>query len=180
MTSDGMSKQVRGYRLQVTGTSGPTVPCNLFPVPFRGVTLLELLIVMVLASLLLALVFPSIRAGMGTMALRSSAQRLAAAARYARDQAIYRQRPFLLEIDGEAGTISVIDSNGGSRSFELPPEVRVGGILPLEPDAPSRTRGFLFSADGSSVPFHVILENSRRRVDVTSDPLTGCPRVTDL
>ena len=114
------------------------------------------------------------------MALRSSAQRLGAAARFARDQAIYRQRPFLLEIDGETGMISVIDSDGGGHSFELPPEVRVGRILPLEPDAPSRTRDFLFSPDGSSVPFHVILENSRRSVDVSTDPLTGFPKISEL
>jgi general secretion pathway protein H len=146
----------------------------------RGVTLLELLIVMALATMLLALVFPSIRSGMGTLALHSSAQRLAAAAKFARDQAIYRQKPFLLEIDAAAGTVSVLDSDGGSRSFELPPEVRVGRILPLEPDAPSQRRTFLFSPDGSSVPFQVILENPRRRVAVSTDPLTGFPQISDL
>jgi type II secretion system protein H len=146
----------------------------------RGVTLLELLIVVVLASILLSLVFPSIRAGMGTMALRSSAQRLAAAARFARDQAIYRQRPFLLEINGETGTVSVLDSDGGSRSFELPAEVRVGSASPFETDGTSRIQSFLFPSDGSSVPFRVILESSRRRVEVRMDPLTGFPKVSEL
>ena len=146
----------------------------------RGVTLLELLIVMALASILLALVFPSLRAGMGTLELRSSAQRLAAAAKFARDQSIYRQRPFQLEIDGEAGTISVIDSGGGSSSFQLPAGVRVETILPQEPDSPSRTRSFLFTADGSSAPFQVVLENTRRRVAVATDPLTGFPKISDL
>ena len=145
-----------------------------------GVTLLELLIVTALASIMLALVFPSIRSGMGTLALKSSAQRLAAAAKFARDQAIYRQRPFELEIDADARTVAVIDSEGGTRSFEFPPEVRVAAILPPEQDAASKVRRFLFSPDGSSVPFEIVLEIARRQVAVSSDPLTGFPRVSDL
>ncbi len=145
-----------------------------------GVTLIELLVVAALASILLALVFPSIRAGMASVSLHSSAQRLAAAAKFARDQAIYRQRPFQLEIDSETGAISVNDSGGETRTFELPADVRVEAILPEEPDKVMGVRRFLFSPDGSSVPFKIILETSRRRVQVTTDPLTGFPRVADL
>jgi general secretion pathway protein H len=145
-----------------------------------GVTLLELLVVGTLAAILLALVFPSIHAGMKSLSLHSSAQRLAAAAKYARDQAIYRQRPYELEIDSEAGTVSVIDSSGEARSFELPVEVRIESISPKASETPLRVRRFLFSPDGSSVPFEVILENSRRRVQVTTDPLTGFPKIADL
>lgn len=159
----------------------------------RGITLLELLVVAALASILLAVVFPSVRSGLGTLELRSSARRLAAAAKYARDQAIYRQSFFQLEIDTESGTISVMDMDAttetnatgqsGSvirRSFELPATVRIGKILPDEEDAPSRIRRFLFSPDGGSDPFQVVLENPRRKVQVSTDPLTGFPKVDDL
>ena len=157
----------------------------------RGVTLLELLVVAALASILLAVVFPSIRAGLGTLELRSSARRLAAAARYARDQAVHRQRFFQLEIDTVSGTISVTDIDvnmddasqvrrAGRRSFELPPAVRVGTIRPGEADEASRTRRFLFSPDGDSDPFEIVLENPRRQVQVSIDSLTGFPKVTDL
>jgi len=146
----------------------------------RGVTLLELLIVLALATILLALVFPSIRAGMANMSLHSSAQRLAAAAKFARDQAIYRQRPFELEIDAGAGTVAVTDSSGETRSFELPGGVRVSTILPRETESAPQVRSFLFSPDGSSVPFEITLENSQRSVRIATDPLTGFPRITDL
>ncbi len=161
----------------------------------RGITLLELLVVAALASILLAVVFPSVRSGLSTLELHSSARRLAAAAKYARDQAIYRQSFFQLEIDTESGTISVIDMDrdattetnatgqSGSvirRSFELPATVRIGEILPDEGDAPSRIRRFLFSPDGGSDPFQVVLENPRRKVQVSTDPLTGFPKVADL
>ncbi len=159
----------------------------------RGITLLELMVVAALASILLAVVFPSVRSGLGTLELRSSARRLAAAAKYARDQAIYRQRFFQLEIDTESGMISVMDMDATTetnvtgpsgpairRSFELPATVRIGEILPDEGDAPSRVRRFLFSPDGGSDPFQVVLENPRRKVQVSTDPLTGFPKVADL
>ena len=145
-----------------------------------GVTLVELLVVMTIASILLALVFPSIRAGMGTLELRSSAQRLAAASKYARDQAIYRQRPFELDIDTDAKTVAVLDSNGNSRSFDLPADVRVAAILPPPDDATSPIRRFVFSPDGSTVPFQIVLENPRRRIEISADPLTGFPKVSDI
>ena len=170
---------------QRTGrTSAPTISYSLFPVrslkDSRGVTLVELLVVAVLASILLALVFPSIRAGMGTLELRSSAQHLAAAAKFARDQAIFRQRPFELEVNGAAGAITVFDSEGGSRRFELPGGVRVGSIRPAEAGPESRTRSFLFLPDGRSVAFEVVLENGRRRIKVAADPLTGFPKISDV
>ena len=147
----------------------------------RGVTLLELLVVAVLASILLAVVFPSVGAGLRTLELRSSAQRLAAAARYARDQAIHRQRFYELEIDAEARTIAVADLEGTARrAFELPASVSVEKILPEEADNGSRRRRFLFSPDGGSLAFQIILGNQRRQVAVTSDPLTGFPKVTEL
>lgn len=152
----------------------------------RGVTLLELLVVVALASVLLAVVFPSVGTGLRTLELRSAAQRLAASARYAREQAIHRQRFYELEIDAEAGTISVGDigrndskaSSRARRSFELPASVRVERISPEEPGGPSRRR-FLFSPDGAAPAFEIVLSNDRRQVVVTSNPLTGFPRITE-
>ena len=149
--------------------------------PHRGVTLLELLVVMALASILLALVFPSIGAGLATLELRASAQRLAAAAKFARDQAIYQQRWFQLVIDSNTGTVSVMDADGGSRrGFELPAGVRVEGILPPDVGTLSSRRRLLFSPDGGSAPFEIILGNQRRQVRIAADPLTGFPKVSEL
>ena len=154
-----------------------------------GVTLLELLVVVALASVLLAVVFPSVGAGLRTLEVRSAAQRLAASARYARDQAVHRQRFYELEIDAEAGTVTVTDFAGESRrSFELPASVRVERILPEE-DAFShvrarvgqaRPRRFVFSPDGNAPAFEIVLGNDRRQAAVRSNPLTGFPKVEEL
>ena len=158
----------------------------------RGVTLLEMVVVVALASVLLAVVFPSVGAGLRTLELRSAAQRLAASARYARDQAVHRQRFYELEIDAEAGTVTVTDVAGQSRrSFELPASVRVERILPEETigangggfrgrfgrEAPRR---FLFSPDGGAPAFEIVLGNDRRQAAVRSNPLTGFPKVEEL
>lgn len=146
----------------------------------RGVTLLELLVVVALASILVAIVVPAVGAGLRTLELRSAAQRLAAAARFARDQAIHRQRYYELEIDAAGGTVSVGDlERTARRSFALPASVRVEKISPEETAGSSR-RSFLFSPDGGSAPFEIVLGNERRQVAVTSNPLTGFPKVTEL
>jgi general secretion pathway protein H len=140
-----------------------------------------MLVVIALISVLLALVFPSVGAGMRTLELRSSAQKLAAAMKFARDQAVHRQRYFQLEIDREAGMVSVTDTqNGEKRSFDFPASVRVRQILPEDPGAASPARGFLFSPDGDAPPFQIILENQARQIAVTMDPLTGFPKVSEL
>ena len=157
----------------------------------QGVTLLELLVVVALASILLALVFPSVGAGLRTLELRSAAQRLAASARYARDQAIHRQRFYELEIDAAAGTVSVGDlEHTARRSFELPASVRVERISPEEANGPlplvsgpqggSSRRRLLFSPDGYTAAFEIVLGNERRQVAITSNPLTGFPKVAEL
>jgi general secretion pathway protein H len=146
-----------------------------------GVTLLELLVVMAIASVLLALVLPSVGTGMKTLELESSARRLATAAKFARDQAIHRQKYFELQIDGEKKKVSVTDiENGEQRSFEFPDSVNVGRIVPQPEEGGSPVGSFLFSPGGDSPPFQIILENQARRVMVSTDPLTGFPKVSDL
>jgi general secretion pathway protein H len=146
----------------------------------EGVTLLELLVVVALASILLAVVFPSVGSGLTTLELRTSAQRLAAAARYARDQAVYRKTAFHLEIDSEAGRVAVMDLQGRARrAFNLPASVRVESILPPQEEASSRVRRFLFMPDGAAPAFEVVLANQRREMRVVNDPLTGAAKVPE-
>ncbi len=147
----------------------------------RGVTLLELLVVMALAAALVALVFPSAGAGLRTLELRSAAQRLASAARFAREQAVYQKRIFEIEINPESGTISLADLQRGTRqSFQLPPSVRIEKILPEEFGRTSATRTFLFAPAGEMPVFEVVLGTESRQMSIKSDALTGYPKVSDL
>jgi len=147
-----------------------------------GITLMELLVVVAIASILLAIVFPAVGSGLGTLELRSAATRLAAAARYARDQAVYRQSTYQLEINGMTGSVSVADiDGGGERSYELPPSVQVEAVLPEQNVAPeqSQSQRIYFYPDGSAPEFEVVLGNTRRQMAVIGDPLTGTARVME-
>jgi general secretion pathway protein H len=146
----------------------------------KGVTLVELLVVMALASILLAIVFPAVGSGLGTLELRSAARKLAAAARYAHDQAVYRRKTYQLEIDGGAGAIGVADLEGkDARRFELPGSVRIEILTPGDGVGNSQERRYFFLADGAAPSFNVRLANSRRSLLVESDPLTGAARVRE-
>ncbi|MBI3933526.1 MAG: GspH/FimT family pseudopilin [Acidobacteria bacterium] len=143
-------------------------------------TLMELLVVMALASMLLAIVFPAAGSGLGTLELRSAATRVAAAARYARDQAVYRQKTFQFEIDGGERAVSVADlEGGGQQRYQLPDSVRVEAVLPAENSEQAQIRRFFFFPDGAAPDFQVILANARRQVVVIGDPLTGTARVLE-
>jgi len=145
-----------------------------------GVTLMEMLVVIALASILLAIVFPAVGSGLGSLELRSAATRLAAAARFARDQAVYRQKAFQLQIDAGAGTVAVADLEGADRhSFELPGSVRVAQVLPAEDGLTSPLRRFFFFPDGAAPDFEVTLANSRRQMVIVGDPLTGTAKILE-
>ena len=145
-----------------------------------GVTLMEMLVVIALASILLAIVFPAVGSGLGTLELRSAATRLAAAARYARDQAVYRQQIFQLDIDGQAGAVAVENLAGAeAHRYQLPESVHIEEILPAEEGRTDSARRFFFLPDGGAPEFQVILTNSRRQIAIIGDPLTGTAKVEE-
>jgi general secretion pathway protein H len=145
-----------------------------------GVTLIEMLVVITLASILLAIVFPSVGSGLGTLELRSAATRLAAAARYARDQAVYRQQIFQLEIDSQSGAVAVENLEGAKANrYQLPESVHIQEVLPAEDGRTDSVRRFFFLPDGGAPEFQVILANSRRQIAVIGDPLTGTAKVEE-
>jgi type II secretory pathway pseudopilin PulG len=140
-----------------------------------------LLVVVALASILLAVVFPSVGAGLGTLELRSTAQRMAAAARTAREQAVYRQTTYVLEVDGDAGRVAVAEITDGGRrqTFELPATVKVEGFVPPVQEDDGRKRSFLFFPDGGVPAMEITLGNGRRQLTVALDPLTGSAKVAE-
>ena len=91
-----------------------------------GVTLLELVIVLVLLSLAVSLVAPRFGNWTDEWMLRSAAERVAQTLRYARTRAIYEQSYYVVEIDPKARLVRVLNPGSNfSREFTLPLGVRV-------------------------------------------------------
>src|ERR1700682_749655 len=80
-------------------------PLRAMPGQHRGVTLLELLIVLTLMALIAAMVLPMFSGGVSGTDLKSAARDVAAGLRLARDGAISQRAESLLELNLEARTV---------------------------------------------------------------------------
>jgi len=135
-----------------------------------GVTLLELMIVLVLMALVAAVTIPLFGDGVSTTQLRGAARELAAGLRLARGQAIGQRGEATLQLD-VAG-----------RSFTVPPDPRVHALpagielklFTAQRDLVSDTVGAIrFYPDGGSNGGRVTLAAGERKYDVDVDWLTG-------
>jgi general secretion pathway protein H len=135
-----------------------------------GVTLLELMIVLVLMALIAAVTIPIFGSGVSTTELRSAARELAAGLRLARGQAIAQRTEAMLELDVAA------------RNFRVPPDPRVHALptgielklFTAQRDLVSDNIGAIrFYPDGGSDGGRVTLAAGERKYDVDVDWLTG-------
>jgi general secretion pathway protein H len=73
----------------------------------NGFTLIELMIVLVIMSFVLALAGPAVTRGLSGLTLKTAAKKVAAALRYARSQAVNRAQPYSVIFDRERGRIVI-------------------------------------------------------------------------
>ena len=139
----------------------------------RGVTLIEMLVVMTLVGLLAAVVAPSVGSGVETVRLRATGERLAATLRMARTRALRTQHYMQVSVDPQSRAVELRDLEGGSVSaWEIPNTIEVQSKRPLT---------FLVYPDGGSQVMRVGLRNQRgRQVEVAPDPFTMFPTVREV
>ncbi|HEX8009602.1 MAG TPA: GspH/FimT family pseudopilin [Casimicrobiaceae bacterium] len=135
-----------------------------------GVTLLELLIVLMLMAIIASVALPIFGPGVSTTELKRSAREVAAGLRLARSQAIAQRTEAVLVLDL------------GARSFQVPPDPKVhtmpeGIALKLftaQRDLVSdRVGAVRFFPDGGSNGGRITLAAGDRKYDVDIDWLTG-------
>lgn len=136
----------------------------------RGFTIIELLVVLVLAGLLLGLAAPRFMAAVPGTELTAAARDLASAARQSRAEAISRGHDVVLVVDAQSGEFR---AEGTSLRGKL------HGDLSLTLDTASvevvdtYRAGIRFHSDGSSTGGRVTLRNGERLAVVDVDWLTG-------
>jgi len=135
-----------------------------------GVTLLELLIVLMIIAFVTAIVVPTLGGGVSTADLKSATREVASGLRYARDQAIAKRTESLLVIDLDA------------RTFSLPPDAHLHKLpekldlklFTAQRDLVSEKVGAIrFFPDGGSNGGRITLAAGERKFDVDVDWLTG-------
>src|SRR5437879_8927877 len=98
----------------------------------RGVTLLELLIVVTLIALVAGLSYPSVASGVDSLRLRSASDGIVGFLNTAIDRAARRQQVILIWISPRDNVMTARSPDMEfSRRFDLPDTVRLLSVLPL-------------------------------------------------
>src|SRR5580704_18893114 len=118
----------------------------------RGVTLLELLIVMTLIALVVGLSYPSAAAGVDSLRIRSAADRVVSFLNTALDRAERRQQVVEIRISTAENAISARTADAGfDRTMEIPDPIHITAIEPplVNGSNPDR-RSFLVYPGGTA------------------------------
>jgi general secretion pathway protein H len=142
----------------------------------RGVTLLELLIVIALMALVAGIVIPMFGAPVSTSELRGAARQLAAGLRLARSEAVSERREAFLVLD-VAGKRFKVDRE--PRPHALPSQIELK-LFTAQNDLVSETVGSIrFFPDGGSNGGRITVASGARKFDVDVDWLTGRVAILD-
>lgn len=136
----------------------------------RGFTLLELLVVLVIAVLLVALVPPLLSGLSGGTELRGAARQLAAGLRFARNEAITRQREAVLTLDLAQHRFAV---TGDPREIALPENLALHLYTAQSELLDQATGNVRFFPDGSSTGGAITVSGPKLAYRVNVDWLTG-------
>jgi general secretion pathway protein H len=155
-------------RLALAAGAGMPVNARLSRCP--GFTLLELVVVLALATALIALVPPLISAAIPGVELKSSARRVAAGMRLAREEAIRTGRDIAFTLDLEGRSYQV---DGPFRRVTLPAGLDIKMTAAESEMEEGRGGAVRFFPDGSSTGGRVILARNDTGWQVGVQWLTG-------
>jgi prepilin-type N-terminal cleavage/methylation domain-containing protein len=146
-----------------------------------GVTLIEMLIVMVLIGLVAGLAAPSVSAGLDSLRLRSTSDAIIGFLNTALARADTRQQVVEIVISPGEGTMTAISADQGFRRvLEIAKPIRILSVQPaLAPDGEDQNpvRRFLVYPGGTVPKIAIEIGNlaGRKRM-VSIDPITGVPQ----
>ena len=142
----------------------------------RGVTLLELLIVLALMAIVAGFVLPMFGASVSTSELRATARELAAGLRLAQSEAVSQRRQTFLVLD-VAGKRFKVDQD--PQEHKLPSKVELK-LFTAQNDLVSDSVGSIrFFPDGGSNGGRITVASGERKFEVDVDWLTGRVAILD-
>jgi prepilin-type N-terminal cleavage/methylation domain-containing protein len=158
-------------------------PRPLTPDPRKGVTLIEMLVVVAIIGLMIAISFPSVAAGLDSVRLSSATGSVSAFLNSADNRAERRQQPVALVISVKDNVLAMYSNEPGSeRKLKLPDGISIQAILPaIEGETPDQPRQLILMPGGTAPAIGIVLSNEHgiRRI-VRLDPMTGYPRVESV
>jgi prepilin-type N-terminal cleavage/methylation domain-containing protein len=147
--------------------------------PRTGVTLIEMLIVMMLLSLMVGITYPSVGAGLDSIRLSSAADATASFLNMALNHAERRQQAVEIVVFPAERRIQLASADGMlRRAMTLEDGVIIRGVQPEALNLPDGPRQFLVFPGGSAPAIGILLGNQRgARTSVSIDPISGSPRI---
>ena len=145
----------------------------------RGVTLIELMVVLGIVALIVAISFPSTIAGLENIRLSSGARSVAAFMTAAANRAERRQQPIELTVYVRENVVVLRSADATFvRRLGLPPGIAVASVWPPLEDVNDAPRSFLFMPGGTPprMGIEVINRHGARRM-VQLNPITGVTRI---
>lgn len=135
----------------------------------RGYTLVELLVVLVLMSALLALVPPLFDRGLSATELNAVARDMMSAMRYARSSAVSRRQPVAFTLDLKQHLFRV----DGRPAVSLPKALQLELVTGESELRGSGAGAITFYADGSATGGNLTLVTEARQLRLDVDWLSG-------
>jgi general secretion pathway protein H len=136
----------------------------------RGVTLLEMLIVLAIMGLVAALVMPMFGPGVSTTELKSSARQLASALRLARSEAMATRQETFVTLDLEGRRFKVA---ADPREHLLPAGIDLKLFTAQRDIVNDKVGAIRFFPDGGSNGGRITVAAGERKFEVDVDWLTG-------
>jgi prepilin-type N-terminal cleavage/methylation domain-containing protein len=148
----------------------------------RGITLIEMMVVMLIIAVIVSVSTPSVSAGIDAVRLATATSTVASFLNSAVNLAQRRQRPVELIVSPRENRIQFLSTDAGSgRELTLPDGIVLEAVLPPVADDPEGGRRLLLMPGGVMPGIGIQLANRHggRRI-VHLDPMTGFPRVESV
>ena len=142
----------------------------------RGVTLLELLIVLSIMAVIAAMVMPIFGSGVSTAELKGAAREVAAGLRLARSEALATRKETRVMLDLEHRSFQV---EPDARAHALPRQIELKLFTAQSDLVSDRVGAIRFFPDGGSNGGRVTLAVGERKFNVDVDWLTGRVAILD-
>jgi len=146
----------------------------------RGVTLIEMLVVVIIIALVISISTPSVTAGIDAVRLATASSSVAAFLNSASNHADRLQRPVEVLVSAN-GMQSVSTEAGSQHELVLPDGIKLQAVSDALVDDPEAVTRLLFMPGGAVPGIGLQLSNQHggRRI-VKLDPMTGAPHVENL
>jgi prepilin-type N-terminal cleavage/methylation domain-containing protein len=149
----------------------------------RGVTLIEMLVVVSIIGLIVAVSFPAFSAGIDSVRMSSATGMVSSFLNSAVNRAERRQQAVELIVTPKENLLTMYTNEPGfERRLRMPDGISIQAVLPaFDDEAPDSPRQLLLLPGATAPGIGILLANlhGSRRI-VRLDPMTGFPRIESL